>query len=148
MGLIRDFVSSNKSNFCKIIFLIVSSSLIGIPLPYISKLLIDNVLINKQYGTLKTTLFLFLCIVTMQSVIGRISAIKNADFILSFNEKLRKEIFNNNLEDISKSKDISNIQTIIANDIELLCTNALQIIIVFFWEHYNFVRIYDSDNLY
>lgn len=132
MGLFKKFAVSHKYKVFQIIFLIIFSSLIGIPLPYISKLLIDNVLLRGQYDDIRTIFFWFLIIVGVQIVVGRVSAIKNAKFILAFNKKLRKNLFNNNLEHLNTSKDVSTIQTIIVNDIELLCSNVLQIVIVFF----------------
>lgn len=132
MNLFYDFMYTEKKRILKIILLIIFSSLIGIPLPYISKLLIDNVLISGNYDYVKVIFIYYIAILFIQIFLGRISAIENAEFISVFNTKLRKSLFDNNLKFFSKFSNLNSLQTIMVNDIELLCHNVLHILMVFF----------------
>lgn len=132
MNIFKIYVKSNRIKFVVIICLLILLSIVTLPLPYFSKLIIDDVLINQQFSKAKFIFLGFSFILVIQIILGRALAIDSAKFSLKLNEDLKLKVFNSNLRLQKDMNQVSHIQTVLLNDVDLLCNNFMQIILTFF----------------
>lgn len=132
--LFSKFVNKNRNSFLFLVIMIIFSSFMMLPFPYISKIVVDNILLQKNYDLIFRVIVLFLLLVTVQMVIGRISAITIANFFQKFTNDNRRNVFNNFLESDQEDKNDSKgkLETVILSDIEMLSNVQQQIISGFF----------------
>ncbi|WP_165212195.1 ABC transporter transmembrane domain-containing protein [Streptococcus tangpeifui] len=129
MIIFRKFIRYHKFQFTLIVFLIILGNLLSLPIPYISKMIIDKVLILKQFNSLYYYIILIVVVLFFQFVVGRINSILSATFFQRFLLEIRKQILSeNNIESLS---DNSNITTVIFNDSELYVSNIENIVVTF-----------------
>ncbi|MGV3019757.1 ABC transporter transmembrane domain-containing protein [Streptococcus thoraltensis] len=118
-----------KYQFGYITLLILLGVIFSLPLPYISKLIVDDVLIGGHLQRLWGYMVIIIIIVSIQLILGRLNAISSAHFFQSFLMSLRERVLSENV--VNSLNDNSNITTVIFNDTELLVTNIENIVVSF-----------------
>jgi len=96
--LFKNYVKENKKQFFFLALNLVLISLINIPLPYFSKIIVDNIINSKEYQLILPVIFFFTFIVVMQIILGYISSIQNAKFFQNFIFVIRSSIFQKSIE--------------------------------------------------
>lgn len=132
--LFKNFVKENKNNFILLIINIICISGLKLPLPYFSKIIIDNILIQKDVRIIPVVIFTFVIIVLCQIILGRENAKQTAIFFQNFIYNIRHKLFRLNVERYPYIKDdrISYLQTLMVSDVENLSNNYLNIVNTFF----------------
>lgn len=132
--LFKNFVKENKSKFIFLIVNIVCISGLKLPLPYFSKIIIDNILIQKDVSLIPVVIFTFIIIVLCQIILGRENARQTATFFQNFIYDIRHKLFRLNVEKYPYMKDdrIGYLQTLMVSDVENLSNNYLNIVNTFF----------------
>lgn len=131
--LFKNYVRENKKQFFFLALNLVLISLINIPLPYFSKIIVDNIINSKEYQLILPVIFFFTFIVVMQILLGYISSIQNANFFQNFIFFIRSSIFQKSIENTYiNNSQLSLIQTLMTSDVENLSNNYLTIISTFF----------------
>lgn len=103
-------------------------SLSSIPVPYLSKYLIDTVLIGERYGQIRIYIVGIIIIIGLQLIIGRVTVKISANFFQCFLADIRNEIFQNSLS----VEDTDSLNTVILNDAEMYVSSVSQIISIIF----------------
>lgn len=129
-----NFTKVNKAKFTFCIVLVILSSLISIPVPYISKILIDNVLIGEKYFLLPKVCMMFVIVLVLQVIIARVSIYVLSNFFKKFEINIKKRIYDSILMGsvLKKTSSVGNLQTILASDVDLLIINLSSLVTVFF----------------
>lgn len=131
--LFKNYVRENKKQFFFLALNLVLISLINIPLPYFSKIIVDNIINSKEYQLILPVIFFFTFIVVMQILLGYISSIQNANFFQNFIFFIRSSIFQKSIENTYiNNSQLGLIQTLMTSDVENLSNNYLTIISTFF----------------
>lgn len=131
--LFKNYVRENKKQFFFLALNLVLISLINIPLPYFSKIIVDNIINSKEYQLILPVIFFFTFIVVMQILLGYINSIQNANFFQNFIFFIRSSIFQKSIENTYiNNSQLSLIQTLMTSDVENLSNNYLTIISTFF----------------
>ncbi|HGW2903877.1 ABC transporter ATP-binding protein [Enterococcus faecalis] len=131
--LFKNYVKENKKQFFFLALNLVLISLINIPLPYFSKIIVDNIINSKEYQLILPVIFFFTFIVVMQIILGYISSIQNAKFFQNFIFVIRSSIFQKSIENTYiNNSQLGLIQTLMTSDVENLSNNYLTIISTFF----------------
>ncbi|WP_142348895.1 ABC transporter transmembrane domain-containing protein, partial [Streptococcus agalactiae] len=129
MKFFWNFVRQHKYHFTSIVFLILLSVIFSLPMPYISKLIVDNVLIGGNLPKLFPYIILVIVIILFQLLVGRLNSIASAHFFQRFLMVLRQQILSEDaLESLTND---SNITTVIFNDSELYVTNVENTVVPF-----------------
>lgn len=126
----KKFTNKNKILFVFLIGNILLMSLIKIPLPYLSKIIIDDILIGKEYNLIRYTIIFFVIIVFFQLCLGFINSLLQSTFFQLFLYDLRKRIFKNSIGSIEEQTN--HIQTLMISDSEQLTNNLSTIISIFY----------------
>lgn len=126
MSLFLEYLKTRKNYFLLLVIFTLLNSLGSIPIPYLSKYLIDVVLIEKEYNNIWKYLIIVTFIVTVQLIAGRITVKVSANFFQKFLFETRKRIFASNF--FTNDIDKTSLNTVIFNDSELYTTN-IQLII-------------------
>ncbi|AGU76915.1 ABC transporter ATP-binding protein [Streptococcus sp. SI1] len=119
-----------------IIFLsiiIMLESILSITLPYLSKLLLDEVIIDNHYSLLSIIIISFAVIIVLQLLLGSLISRGSAKIETDISFKLRDNIIKKclNLKIINASQR-SNIQTVLIQDTESYATNLVNIFYTIF----------------
>ncbi|MCB5953039.1 ABC transporter ATP-binding protein/permease [Enterococcus sp. BWT-B8] len=127
------FIRNNLKIFLITTFVIVLYAVLAIPTPYLSRYLIDDVFIKQKFDSLLLIISIFGILILSQIIIGRLSAKFKASFfkkfLISTQLKIHDSYINNfGIPKVSPHK----LQTIVSSDAELLCSNYLQIVEIFF----------------
>ncbi|AGU82665.1 ABC transporter transmembrane domain-containing protein [Streptococcus anginosus] len=129
MKFFWNFVRQHKYHFTSIVFLILLGVVFSLPMPYISKLIVDNVLIGGNLQKLFPYIILVIVIILFQLLVGRLNSIASAHFFQRFLMVLRQQILSEDaLESLTND---SNITTVIFNDSELYVTNVENTVVPF-----------------
>lgn len=129
MKFFWNFVRQHKYHFTSIVFLILLGVVFSLPMPYISKLIVDNVLIGGNLQKLFPYIILVIVIILFQLLVGRLNSIASAHFFQRFLMELRQQILSEDaLESLTSD---SNITTVIFNDSELYVTNVENTVVPF-----------------
>ncbi|VTS12554.1 ABC transporter transmembrane domain-containing protein [Streptococcus pseudoporcinus] len=120
-----------KKHCFLIIFLsiiIILESILSITLPYLSKLLLDEVIIGNHYSLLSMIILSFAVIIVLQLLLGSLISRGSAKIETDISFRLRDNIIKKclNLKIISSSQR-SNIQTVLIQDTESYATNLVNI---------------------
>ena len=120
-----------KKHCFSIIFLsiiIILESILSITLPYLSKLLLDEVIIGNHYSLLSMIILSFAVIIVLQLLLGSLISRGSAKIETDISFRLRDNIIKKclNLKIISSSQR-SNIQTVLIQDTESYATNLVNI---------------------
>ena len=125
------FFKKNK----KILFLIgvffTLNILSSIPLPYLSKVILDDIIIPKKYELIYKILTIFLVIVFLQLVGNYISNYLSIKFIQDYIYSLKRVLYNKIFSSKCKFNniDIGNAQIILTNDTTIVASYSYGI----FW---------------
>ena len=130
---ITEFVVKNKRSLFFIIIFFIINIISSLPLPYLSKIIIDDIIIPKNYEILYKVLLIFLIIIIIIiQVLGNyisnylsIKLIQN--YIYSLKKILYNKIFNSKVK--FNNIDIGNSQTILTNDTSVVAVYSYSI----FW---------------
>ncbi|HGI4063031.1 TPA: ABC transporter transmembrane domain-containing protein [Streptococcus agalactiae] len=129
MKFFWNFVRQHKYHFTSIVFLILLGVVFSLPMPYISKLIVDDVLIGGNLQKLFPYIILVIVIILFQLLVGRLNSIASAHFFQRFLMVLRQQILSEDaLESLTND---SNITTVIFNDSELYVTNVENTVVPF-----------------
>lgn len=124
--LFREYIKINKAKFIVMSCMIISFSLLSLPFPYISKILVDNILLNGNYKLILPIILLFVVLITVQTLLGRFNAINVANYFQKFINELRNRIFRSTIKsNFSTTNTTGQVETMIMSDVELL-SNANQ----------------------
>ena len=128
---ITEFVVKNKRSLFFIIIFFIINIISSLPLPYLSKIIIDDIIIPKNYEILYKVLLIFLIIIIIQVLGNYISnylSIKlMQNYIYSLKKILYNKIFNSKVK--FNNIDIGNSQTILTNDTSVVAVYSYSI----FW---------------
>lgn len=131
-NLFVSYIKDNKIKFCLIVITIVFSSLLSIPLPFISKILIDNIILQEQYGYIVYVFLFFVIVLIIQATVGKINVKLQANFYQDFTNQMRKKFFLIFLKQESIDKhSLGNTQMILINDIEAMSSAIMSTVMVF-----------------
>ena len=130
---ITKFVVKNKRILFFIIIFFIINIISSLPLPYLSKIIIDDIIVPKNYEILYKVLLIFLIIIIIIiQVLGNyisnylsIKLIQN--YIYSLKKILYNKIFNSKVK--FNNIDIGNSQTILTNDTSVVSIYSYSI----FW---------------
>lgn len=108
--------------------IIILESILSITLPYLSKLLLDEVIIGNHYSLLSMIILSFAVIIVLQLLLGSLISRGSAKIETDISFRLRDNIIKKclNLKIISSSQR-SNIQTVLIQDTESYATNLVNI---------------------
>ncbi|EOD7400714.1 ABC transporter transmembrane domain-containing protein [Enterococcus faecalis] len=126
--IFNKFVKENLVAFSFIVILILLNSMIALPFPYISKIIIDNILLNGSYNLIPNVVLFFSLLVLSQMVVGRLTAFKLANFFQMFINKTRIKVFSNFVENNYIEEGRGKLETVVLSDIEMLSSSYQQII--------------------
>ncbi|EKQ3641023.1 hypothetical protein P4583_001746, partial [Enterococcus faecalis] len=126
--IFNKFVKENLVAFSFIVILILLNSMIALPFPYISKIIIDNILLNGSYNLIPNVVLFFSLLVLSQMVVGRLNAFKLANFFQMFINKTRIKVFSNFVENNYIEEGRGKLETVVLSDIEMLSSSYQQII--------------------
>lgn len=126
MNFFVEYMKNRKKLFFWLLFFTLLSSVVSIPIPYLSKYLIDVVLIEKQYNRIWIYLIVVAVIIVVQLITGRVTVRLSANFFQGFLFEIRKKIFKNSFN--TSYKDQSSFSTVVFNDSELYANSVQQII--------------------
>lgn len=126
MSLFLEYLKTRKNCFLLLVIFTLLNSLGSIPIPYLSKYLIDVVLIEKEYNNIWKYLIIVTFIIIVQLITGKITVKVSANFFQKFLFETRKRIFASNF--FTNDIDKTSLNTVIFNDSELYTTN-IQLII-------------------
>lgn len=120
-----------KKHYFLTIFLsiiIILESILSITLPYLSKLLLDEVIIGNHYSLLSMIILSFAVIIVLQLLLGSLISRGSAKIETDISFRLRDNIIKKclNLKIINSSQR-SNIQTVLIQDTESYATNLVNI---------------------
>lgn len=131
--MFKEYVKVNKINFIILLCVIIIFSLISLPFPYISKILIDDILLSENYRLVFPVLFVFISLIAVQSLIGRFNAVNTATFFQEFMNSLRMKVFCVAISSDRTTKDIKGqVEAMIMSDVELLNNLTQQILMTVF----------------
>ncbi|MBO0482198.1 ABC transporter transmembrane domain-containing protein [Candidatus Enterococcus courvalinii] len=131
--LLKELVLRKKVIYTLLCITLIFQSLTMIPFSYLSKYIVDDVLISKDMKNIGGVLITFLILMVLQSIISRVAARLNVNFFQEGLYFLRNQVFHSAISDsdISHQK-ISNIQTAIFSDIDNLISNYTTITVSIF----------------
>lgn len=96
---ITEFVVKNKRSLFFIIIFFIINIISSLPLPYLSKIIIDDIIIPKNYEILYKVLLIFLIIIIIIQVLGNyISNYLSIKLIQNYMYSLKKSELRNNDE--------------------------------------------------
>ena len=96
---ITEFVVKNKRSLFFIIIFFIINIISSLPLPYLSKIIIDDIIIPKNYERLYKVLLIFLIIIIIIQVLGNyISNYLSIKLIQNYMYSLKKSELRNNDE--------------------------------------------------
>lgn len=128
---ITEFVVKNKRILFFIIIFFIINIISSLPLPYLSKIIIDDIIIPKNYEILYKVLLIFLIIIIIQVVGNYISNYLSIKLIQNYIYSLKKILYNKIFNSKVKFNniDIGNSQTILTNDTSVVAVYSYSI----FW---------------
>lgn len=125
-----------KRHCFSIIFLsiiVILESILSITLPYLSKVLLDEVIIGNHYSLLGIIIFSFTIIIILQLFFGSLISRGSAKIETNISFRLRDDIIKKSLKlKIVNANQRSNIQTILIQDTESYATNLVSIFYTLF----------------
>ena len=128
---ITEFVVKNKRSLFFIIIFFIINIISSLPLPYLSKIIIDDIIIPKNYEILYKVLLIFLIIIIIQVLGNYISNYLSIKLIQNYMYSLKKILYNKIFNSKVKFNniDIGNSQTILTNDTSVVAVYSYSI----FW---------------
>lgn len=128
---ITEFVVKNKRSLFFIIIFFIINIISSLPLPYLSKIIIDDIIIPKNYEILYKVLLIFLIIIIIQVLGNYISNYLSIKLIQNYMYSLKKILYNKIFNSKVKFNniDIGNSQTILTNDTSVVAIYSYSI----FW---------------
>lgn len=128
---ITEFVVKNKRSLFFIIIFFIINIISSLPLPYLSKIIIDDIIIPKNYEILYKVLLIFLIIIIIQVLGNYISNYLSIKLIQNYIYSLKKILYNKIFNSKVKFNniDIGNSQTILTNDTSVVAVYSYSI----FW---------------
>ena len=128
---ITEFVVKNKRSLFFIIIFFIINIISSLPLPYLSKIIIDDIIIPKNYEILYKVLLIFLIIIIIQVLGNYISNYLSIKLIQNYMYSLKKILYNKIFDSKVKFNniDIGNSQTILTNDTSVVAIYSYSI----FW---------------
>ena len=128
---ITEFVVKNKRILFFIIIFFIINIISSLPLPYLSKIIIDDIIIPKNYEILYKVLLIFLIIIIIQVLGNYISNYLSIKLIQNYIYSLKKILYNKIFNSKVKFNniDIGNSQTILTNDTSVVAVYSYSI----FW---------------
>ena len=128
---ITEFVVKNKRILFFIIIFFIINIISSLPLPYLSKIIIDDIIIPKNYEILYKVLLIFLIIIIIQVLGNYISNYLSIKLIQNYMYSLKKILYNKIFNSKVKfnNVDIGNSQTILTNDTSVVAIYSYSI----FW---------------
>lgn len=128
---ITEFVMKNKRSLFFIIIFFIINIISSLPLPYLSKIIIDDIIIPKNYEILYKVLLIFLIIIIIQVLGNYISNYLSIKLIQNYMYSLKKILYNKIFNSKVKFNniDIGNSQTILTNDTSVVAIYSYSI----FW---------------
>lgn len=128
---ITEFVVKNKRSLFFIIIFFIINIISSLPLPYLSKIIIDDIIIPKNYEILYKVLLIFLIIIIIQVLGNYISNYLSIKLIQNYIYSLKKILYNKIFNSKVKFNniDIGNSQTILTNDTSVVAIYSYSI----FW---------------
>lgn len=128
---ITEFVVKNKRSLFFIIIFFIINIISSLPLPYLSKIIIDDIIIPKNYEILYKVLLVFLIIIIIQVLGNYISNYLSIKLIQNYIYSLKKILYNKIFNSKVKFNniDIGNSQTILTNDTSVVAVYSYSI----FW---------------
>lgn len=128
---ITEFVVKNKRILFFIIIFFIINIISSLPLPYLSKIIIDDIIIPKNYEILYKVLLIFLIIIIIQVLGNYISNYLSIKLIQNYMYSLKKILYNKIFNSKVKFNniDIGNSQTILTNDTSVVAIYSYSI----FW---------------
>ena len=128
---ITEFVVKNKRSLFFIIIFFIINIISSLPLPYLSKIIIDDIIIPKNYEILYKVLLIFLIIIIIQVLGNYISNYLSIKLIQNYMYSLKKILYNRIFNSKVKFNniDIGNSQTILTNDTSVVAVYSYSI----FW---------------
>lgn len=128
---ITEFVVKNKRSLFFIIIFFIINIISSLPLPYLSKIIIDDIIIPKNYEILYKVLLIFLIIIIIQVLGNYISNYLSIKLIQNYIYSLKKILYNKIFNSKVKFNniDIGNFQTILTNDTSVVAVYSYSI----FW---------------
>ena len=128
---ITEFVVKNKRSLFFIIIFFIINIISSLPLPYLSKIIIDDIIIPKNYEILYKVLLIFLIIIIIQVLGNYISNYLSIKLIQNYMYSLKKILYNKIFDSKVKFNniDIGNSQTILTNDTSVVAVYSYSI----FW---------------
>lgn len=128
---ITEFVMKNKRSLFFIIIFFIINIISSLPLPYLSKIIIDDIIIPKNYEILYKVLLIFLIIIIIQVLGNYISNYLSIKLIQNYIYSLKKILYNKIFNSKVKFNniDIGNSQTILTNDTSVVAVYSYSI----FW---------------
>lgn len=128
---ITEFIVKNKRSLFFIIIFFIINIISSLPLPYLSKIIIDDIIIPKNYEILYKVLLIFLIIIIIQVLGNYISNYLSIKLIQNYMYSLKKILYNRIFNSKVKFNniDIGNSQTILTNDTSVVAIYSYSI----FW---------------
>lgn len=132
MKLFNEYIKMNQKRFALIGFISILLSIISIPLPYFSKIIIDNILLAQKYSDIRIIAIFFIVILLVQVIFGRINAVLSAKFGQNFNKFMKERIISTFINNDTNKHELGNLQNTIMTDTDLLSSNMMSAAMVFF----------------
>lgn len=128
---ITEFIVKNKRSLFFIIIFFIINIISSLPLPCLSKIIIDDIIIPKNYEILYKVLLIFLIIIIIQVLGNYISNYLSIKLIQNYMYSLKKILYNRIFNSKVKFNniDIGNSQTILTNDTSVVAIYSYSI----FW---------------
>lgn len=132
MKLFKEYIKMNQKRFALIGLISILLSIIAIPLPYFSKIIIDNILLAQRYSYIRIIAMFFLVILLLQIIFGRINAVLSAKFGQDFNKFMKERIIATFINTDTNNYELGDLQNTILTDTDLLSSNMMSTTIIFF----------------
>lgn len=132
MKLFNEYIKMNQKRFALIGFISILLSIISIPLPYFSKIIIDNISLAQKYSDIRIIAIFFIVILLVQVIFGRINAVLSAKFGQNFNKFMKERIISTFINNDTNKHELGNLQNTIMTDTDLLSSNMMSAAMVFF----------------
>lgn len=132
MKIFKEYINMNKGNFILIALSASLLSLITIPLPYFSKIIIDNILVAQKYSSIRVVACIFLVILIIQVSLGRFNSVISAKFGQNFNKFMKNQIVTHFINGNSCDQELGDVQNTVLTDTDLLSSNMMSVTMIFF----------------